>query len=299
MQLTNLMRLLFDDKISERTMETLRSQVLGEGGRTTRSAVRSGSPLRLVAAVGGAALGIVALLVAAPVLRASPRRSPPEAPVARRAPAPVVNEERPSRPTAPPESSKGMERSADLERAKAALAANQPAVAVAAFEKAFVGSPDLRTKFAADYAKALTEEGKSLFESDSDAAAQRFNAAIAADPQSFDAHFYLGKIYTRRSDPEAALREYKEAIRINPKSADAQFNLGFVYFSQRRYEDARQQYEKVVDLKPPYLADVFYNLSACYEQMKRKGEAVATLRRGLEAVPNSALLRQRLRQLGG
>src|SRR5206468_8662275 len=126
MQLTNLMRLLFDDKIGERTMETLRSQVLGKGGRTTRSAVRSGSPLRLVAAVGGAALGIVALLVAAPVLRASPRRSPPEAPVARRAPAPVVNEERPSRPTAPPESSKGMERSADLERAKAALAANQP-----------------------------------------------------------------------------------------------------------------------------------------------------------------------------
>jgi tetratricopeptide (TPR) repeat protein len=299
MQLTNLMRLLFDDKIGERTMETLRSQVLGKGGRTTRSAVRSGSPLRLVAAVGGAALGIVALLVAAPVLRASPRRSPPEAPVARGAPATVVNEERPPRPTARPESSKGIERSADLERAKAALAANQPAVAVAAFEKAFVGSPDLRTKFAADYAKALTEEGKSLFESDSDAAAQRFNAAIAADSQSFDAHFYLGKIYTRRSDPEAALREYKEAIRINPKSADAQFNLGFVYFSQRRYEDARQQYEKVVDLKPPYLADVFYNLSACYEQMKRKGEAVATLRRGLEAVPNSALLRQRLRQLGG
>jgi serine/threonine protein kinase/Flp pilus assembly protein TadD len=299
MQLTNLMRLLFDDKIGERTKETLRSQVLGKGGRTSRSTVRSGSPLRLVAAVGGAALGIVALLVAAPVLRASPRRSPPEEPVTRRAPPPVVNEESPPSPTAPTASPKGMERSADLERAKAALAANQPAVAVAAFEKAFVGSPDLRTKYAADYAKALTDQGKSVFESDSDAAAQRFNAAVAADPQSFDAHFYLGKIYTRRSDPEAALREYKEAIRINPKSADAQFNLGFVYFSQRRYEDARQQYEKVVDLKPPYLADVFYNLSACYEQMKRKDEAVATLRRGLQAVPNSNLLRQRLKQLGG
>jgi lipopolysaccharide biosynthesis regulator YciM len=72
-----------------------------------------------------------------------------------------------------------------------------------------------------------------------------------------------------------------------------------VYFSQKRYEDALRQYEKVVTLKPPYLADVFYNLSACYEQMKRKPEAVATLRRGLQAVPNSALLRQRLKQLGG
>jgi len=35
------------------------------------------------------------------------------------------------------------------------------------------------------------------------------------------------------------------------------------------------------------------------KQMKRKPDAVATLRRGLEAVPNSDLLRQRLKQLGG
>src|SRR5436309_1844001 len=81
MQLTNLMRLLFDDKIGERTKETLRSQVLGKGGRASRSAVRSGSPLRLVAAVGGAVFGILALLFAAPVLRALPRRNPPDVPV--------------------------------------------------------------------------------------------------------------------------------------------------------------------------------------------------------------------------
>jgi len=124
-------------------------------------------------------------------------------------------------------------------------------------------------------------------------------SAIAADRDSFDAHFLLAKVYTRKSDPEAAMRQYQEAIRVNPRSADAQFNLGFVYFSQKRYEEARNQYEKVVELNPPYLADVFYNLSACYEQMKKKSEAVATLRRGLETVPSSDLLRQRLRQLGG
>jgi serine/threonine protein kinase/Flp pilus assembly protein TadD len=299
MQLTNLMRLLFDEKIGERTMETLRSKVLGKGGRTSRSTVRSGSPLRLVAAVGGAALGLISLLIAAPALRASPARHAPEEPVTRRVPAPPVSDERLPSPTAAPATAKSADGSADLERANAALAANQPAAAVAAFEKAFTASPELREKYASNYAKALTEQGKSLFESDLDAAALRFNAAVAANPESFDAHFFLAKIYTRKSEPDAALREYQEAIRINPKSADAQFNLGFVYFSQRRYEDARQQYEKVVDLKPPYLADVFYNLSACYEQMKRKPEAVATLRRGLEAVPTSDLLRQRLKQLGG
>ena len=178
-----------------------------------------------------------------------------------------------------------------------ALAANKPAVA--AFDKAFAASPELRKTYAPGYAKALSEEGKTLFENDSEAAAQRFKTAVGADPDNFDAHFFLAKVYTRKSDPDAALREYQEAIRIDPKSADAQFNLGFVYFSQKRYEDARRQYEKVVELAPPYLADVFYNLSACYEQMKRKPEAVATLRRGLEAVPTSDLLRSRLKQLGG
>jgi tetratricopeptide (TPR) repeat protein len=314
MQLTNLMRLLFDEKVGEHTSQILRSQLLGRPPRASRSTVRSGSSKRLVAALGGAALGVVALLVASPKLRAwspqppSPskdaapqppstasRVEPPEAPI------PPPREEPPVDSAAPPEVAKppAPDGLADARRATEALAANHPGEAIAAFDKAFATSPDLRAQYGAPYAKALTEEGKSLFETDSDAAARRFQEAIAADPDSFDAHFFLAKVYTRKSDPEAALKEYGEAIRINPKSADAQFNLGFVYFSQKRYEDAQRQYEKVIELSPPYLADVFYNLSACYEQMKRKDDAIATLRRGLAAVPKSDLLRQRLKQLGG
>jgi len=312
MQLTNLMRLLFDEKIGEQTMQVLRAQLIGKGGRAATSAVRSGSSLRAAAAAGGAVLGVIALIVAAPSLRASTHRGagrdveaarprPPTPRVERSVEDSHVDAEAATRSAAPAAqpasaSSAGL---ADLERANAALAANRPAVAVAAFEKAFAASPDLRAEHRTAYAKALMEEGRGLFENDSEAAAQRFKAAVGADPDNFDAHFLLAKVYTRKSDPDAALREYQEAIRINPKSADAQFNLGFVYFSQKRYDDARRQYEKVVELAPPYLADVFYNLSACYEQMKRKPDAVATLRRGLEAVPNSDLLRQRLKQLGG
>jgi tetratricopeptide (TPR) repeat protein len=310
MQLTNLMRLLFDEKIGEQTMQVLRAQLVGKGARPAAATVRSGSSMRLAAAGGGAALAVLALIVAAPALRASTSRSNPSAraqPAAADArqqletsrageaaaperPRPAADAAAPSAPAA------GL---AEIERARAALAANRPAMAVAAFDKAFAVSPQLRGEHGAEYAKALSEEGKGLFDNDSEAAAQRFKAAVGADPDNFDAHFLLAKIYTRKSDPEAALREYQEAIRIDPKSADAQFNLGFVYFSQKRYDEARRQYEKVIDLAPPYLADVFYNLSACYEQMKRKGDAVATLRRGLEAAPQSELLRQRLKQLGG
>ena len=301
MQLTNLMRLLFDEKIGEQTMQVLRAQLSGRSGRAAPAPVRSGSSLRLAAAAGGAALGVVALILAAPSLRASTGRQQSKPSSERPIETSRASKVSPTEPsilapviaTAAPSGLDG------AERASVALAANKPAAAVAAFEKAFAASPELRKTYAPGYAKALTEEGKTLFENDSEAAAQRFKAAVGADPDNFDAHFFLAKVYTRKSDPDAALREYQEAIRIDPKSADAQFNLGFVYFSQKRYEDARRQYEKVVELAPPYLADVFYNLSACYEQMKRKPEAIATLRRGLEAVPTSDLLRSRLKQLGG
>jgi hypothetical protein len=318
-QLASLMRLLFDKKIGERTEQMLRAQL---SGKRTRPAVRSGSPLRLVAAAGGGLLGVVALVFAAPMLRggqtedqsrqgAATSVTPsttaggsPGVETARTEEQPsgstMATKAQPTEPSlAPAQPPTPVEGLADIDRATAALADNRPGDAVAAFEKAFAASASLRSEHAAAYAKALTEDGKSRFDSDSATAAARFAAAAAADPNSFDAHFFLAKVYTRRSDPEGAEREYREAIRINPRSADAQFNLGFVYFSQKRYEDALRQYEKVVELRPPYLADVFYNLAACYEQMKRKPDAIATLRRGLQAVPDSDLLRQRLKQLGG
>jgi len=295
-QLVNLMRLLFDKRISERTGQMLRAQLFGKPARVVRATLGSGSPLRLVAAGVGAALGAIALVIAAPKLRASTH---PETAAKSDGGSDSVLPRTKNEPQTGSSSNAGSSGLADAQRAGAALAANHAGEAVVGFEKAFAASPELRSRFATTYAKALTDEGKRLFETDSDTAAQRFESAVAADPDSFDAHFFLAKVYTRKSDPGAALRQYQEAIRINPRSADAQFNLGFVYFSQKRYEDARSQYEKVVELNPPYLADVFYNLSACYEQMKRKSEAVATLRRGLEAVPTSDLLRQRLRQLGG
>jgi serine/threonine protein kinase/Flp pilus assembly protein TadD len=315
LQLSNLMRLLFDERIGEKTAELLREQVFG-----TRDNMRSGSGLRLAAAVAGAVLGAGALVFAKPYLRPSapvsgdgqevanavPTKSEARTPQPVASPKPTENVSLASNSTAintgkvePPARITPVRSSVEIAAAEAALAANKPADAVAAYEKAFAESPDLRDQHATSYAKALIEDGKAHFDADADAAAERFQAAAKVDPDSFDAHFFLAKLDTRRGDPQSAQREYLEAIRINPKSADAQFNLGFVYFSQKRYEDALQQYEKVVALKPPYLADVFYNLSACYEQMKRKSDAIAALRRGLVAVPGSELLRQRLKQLGG
>ncbi len=276
MQLTNFMRLLFDEKMGEATMMRLRSRLLDTSKTTGRSSTSGrGTGARLVAAGVGAVAGVFAVAFAAPFLKSAPE------------------------PGAPGRTTAADDGAADLELAGQALAANQPGKAVAAFERAFGASPKLREKNAPDYARALLEDARAKFDTDSNAAAARLRAAIQAGPDLFDAHFLLAKIYARKSDPASAAREYREAIRINPESADAYFNLGFIHFSQRRYEEALRQYEKVIELRPPYLADVFYNLSACYEQMKRKPDAIEALRRGLEAVPENELLKQRLKQLGG
>ncbi len=293
MQLTNFMRILFDEKAGEATVMRLRSRLLEPSKAAGWSSTSGrGTGARLVAAVGGAVAGVVVVAFAAPLLK--PELSP-------------GLPERPAAPAAAPSESSGKPSAAssdddgagDLELAGQALAANQPGKAIAAFEHAFAAAPKLRERNAPNYARALLEDARAKFDTDSNAAAARLRAAIQADPDLFDAHFLLAKIYARKSDPASAAREYQEAIRINPESADAYFNLGFIHFSQRRYPEALRQYEKVIELRPPYLADVFYNLSACYEQMKRKPEAIEALRRGLEAVPENELLKQRLKQLGG
>ncbi|MGH7860372.1 MAG: protein kinase domain-containing protein [Candidatus Binatia bacterium] len=293
LHLASYMRVLFDDKIGTGTLERLRSEVLGrETAATQRGRTWPAVSPRILAALAGAALGVVALVVAAP----EPRLENPPSPEAPKEPSgPIASAPKPEEaPPAPPARGR-----AEIERGAKALAAGRPAEAVEALEAAFALDPDLREEHAQTYARALSEDGKRLFEEGSDRAGARFEAAAEADPGLFDPHFYLAKIHTRRSSPDQAIREYGEAIRIDPASADAQFNLGFLYFSLRRYEDALSQYQKVLELRPPYLMDVFYNVSACYERMGRKPDAIAALRRGLEVDPQSELLRQRLKQLGG
>ena len=242
---------------------------------------------RLLAAVAGAVLGVLALFVTSLASRTAPVEPP--------APTPPPSRESDRLPDDEPT----VDAAASIERARQALGEGRAPEAIDAFEIAFAASPELRQMYAEAYAVALTTEGKRLFEEGSDEAGRRFEAAVAAAPNAFEPHFYLAKVYMRRFDTEGAIREYSEAIRVNPESADAQFNLGYLYFSQRRYEDALRLYERALELEPAYLDEVFYNMSACYERLGRKDEALATLRRGLAARPQSDLLKQRLKQLGG
>jgi serine/threonine-protein kinase len=274
-RLARYMRALFDPRIGEATLERYRQEMAGlpEAPRPAR-VLRT----RLAAATGGAVLGLVTVAIVAPGLR-------PAAP--------------PRVPATSPRSAAPSARQGDVDRALGALEAGHAAEAVAAFEAAFAADASLRRENALAYARALSALGKDLLDSDSDGASERFTTALTVAPDLFEPHFYLAKIHTRRQEPEAAEREYQEALRIDPRSADAHFNLAYLQYSRMRYREALAEYQKALELRPPYLADVYYYMAVCHEQMGEREAAVATLRRGLEKVPDSDLLKQRLRKLAG
>ena len=337
LQLANFMRLLFDEKLGDRTLEQLRSEILKTIEASEAASGGGGFPKlplppRALAAAAGALLGVVALLVVPP--RPGTAVQSGSAP-GEEAPAPGTGEEAPGAPSgeasgtaasgpgvetggqaspaddrlasrpgeeppeAPPAAPEAEPGAAEAEEALDALEAGRFDRAIERFDVAFAAAPALRDRYAEDYGRALSAEGKRLFEAESPEAEKRFEAALAAAPDLFEPHFYLAKIHTRDATLDGAIAHYREAIRIDPKHPDARFNLGYLYIRDKDFEKALEQYQAALELRPPYLEDVVYNLSVCYERLGRREEAVAAIRKGIAELPESQLLEQRLKQLGG
>lgn len=75
-------------------------------------------------------------------------------------------------------------------------------------------------------AKALSLEARWLAnEHHLDAALERANAAVAADPQSAEAQFVSGLVHDLRREPADAIKSYNEVLRLNPRAAAAQVQL--------------------------------------------------------------------------
>ena len=90
-------------------------------------------------------------------------------------------------------------------------------------------------------ARWLTTENKL------DEALDRAKAAVAADPQSAEAHFALAVVHDRRREVADAIKSYSEVLRLNPRAAAAQVELSRLSLTSgdgtaalRYAEEARQ-----------------------------------------------------------
>lgn len=88
----------------------------------------------------------------------------------------------------------------------------------------------------------LIQQGQTaLGRGDADAAIAIFNQAIAQDPASADAHYYLANAYGSKAQQGGMLayskygprmkEEYEKAVALDPKQVDARFGLLMIYIS--------------------------------------------------------------------
>jgi tetratricopeptide (TPR) repeat protein len=104
--------------------------------------------------------------------------------------------------------------------------------------------------------------------------------AIALDPNSFDAHFYLGRVQYAMSDFAAAAKSLRAAVSLNQRHSEARFFLGTSLESAGESDAAFAEYQKLVEMdQRSAIGQV--GLGALQVKQGKIDEAIATLKRAI------------------
>src|SRR5437867_12627209 len=129
-------------------------------------------------------------------------------------------------------------------------------------------------------------------------------AAQGQTRQESLAHLKSAADHLQRSEADQAIRECKAALAADPQSADAHMLLGQAYLSLRSVSliaEAKAELQQALALDPGLLWARFY-LARIYVDLGRNAKAREELERGLEQRPNAphflALLGEVNRKLG-
>lgn len=147
------------------------------------------------------------------------------------------------------------------------------------------------------YAKALVGRADQIMPSAPVEAETMLRKAIEINPKNEEAHFNLGRYYTRTKDYALAIDAYQNAVTLNPKLSDAFFNLGFIYATSGMYEDAEKLFVRVVQLEPSYLDKALFNLAVIQEKLGKKEECMANLQMAIMIRPENQKAQTYLEQL--
>lgn len=125
-------------------------------------------------------------------------------------------------------------------------------------------------------------------------AAVSYIAGIVKDyPESFEAHYSMGKALSLEGNQGRAIAEYLRALSLNPSSAEARSALGLAYGRQGRLDDSISQLELAVRMNP-YLEQAHLNLGVAYGMKGRKAEAREQFKKALSLNPEDKLARDNL-----
>jgi len=184
-----------------------------------------------------------------------------------------------------------------LEQAKTELHNNNFNRAIELFELLIAQNPTNASTIKMYYSKALRGQADTVFIKNPDTAEILLSKAVETDPQNAEAHFDLGRLYTKSKDYPKAITAYQKAANLNYRPSDAFYNLGFIYASTNDFANAEKMFLHVVDLKPTYLDKVLFNLAVVQQRQGKKQECIENLEKAVINNPKNQRAQQYLNQL--
>jgi len=154
------------------------------------------------------------------------------------------------------------------------------------FSTAYAQAPRSEELEAAVYIdRAVLAYGEKRF----DAALKELQEALRLHPQSVDALYYQGLVYSASDRPGDARASFEKARGIRPADADVAFQLAVLHFAQKEYEEAepllRQAYQT-----DPRRPNIGYYLGFIEYRKKNYREALNLLRANVPSDDNFAQL---------
>jgi tetratricopeptide (TPR) repeat protein len=114
-------------------------------------------------------------------------------------------------------------------------------------------------------------------------AIEEFKKAIALDPKSTRAHYYLGLTYLLKDGTSRfndAAEEFKTVLALNPEDYFANYYLGIIHLKERRLEPSISLLEKASRLRLDN-PDPYFFLGQAYQAMDKHDQAVEALRKSI------------------
>src|SRR5215470_2618053 len=121
----------------------------------------------------------------------------------------------------------------------------------------------------------LASKGNANFE-----AAESLSQAVALNPNSFDAQFYLGRVQYALKDYSGSVKSLSAAVRLNPKHGEARFFLGTALELSGDSEAAMTEYQELIKLDPNSLMGQL-GLGALLVKQGKIDEALVALNRAV------------------
>ena len=109
--------------------------------------------------------------------------------------------------------------------------------------------------------------------------------ALVIDPDTYSAHYVLGRARTMLGDYQNAVNSYQAALHIDPSSAEAHFDLGCAYGVLGQTAEEVREYQEAIRIRPDF-AQAHLNLGEEYRRQGRFEEAIRELRIALRIAPD-------------